>query len=413
MDKRFDDALRRALAPNDEVNQRLKQKILHCVEEQGTMAEKQKMKLSVAAMAAVFLLCVSSVTVYGAWKYMSSSDIAGRVQDRKLAEAFRSEHAQNINEAQCYGEYRVTLLGIISGELLSEYPHYHADGSIDADRTYAVVAIENTDGTPMPDTSEESYGELEFFASPLICGYNPAWVNIANMSGNFTDITEEGILYRLLECDSVEIFADHDLYLCVSDGMFYNTEAYLYDELTGKISRNEEYEGLNALFSLPMDPSGANPEAAAEYMAGLGTEPDILTEKLYVELEGTFEVEASEGNEKGAAAAEYALQFVGNPYVWGEDSLTEGTDSSGFTMSVYGYLGISLPHSASGQRESGTEVDALENAKPGDLVFYETPSHVAIYIGDDMVVHAMPKTGICISEVDFDTIAEIRRMEPE
>jgi len=56
----------------------------------------------------------------------------------------------------------------------------------------------------------------------------------------------------------------------------------------------------------------------------------------------------------------------------------------------------------------GTIVETLENAKPDDLVFYETPAHVAIYIGDGMLVHAMPEIGICISEVDFDDIWGIR-----
>ena len=273
-----------------------------------------------------------------------------------------------------------------------------------------VIAIENGNGVPMPDTSDESYGNLEFFASPLIGDFNPAFYNIAGMSGNYTDMTEEGILYRLLECSNVEIFADHDLYLCVSEGMFYDSEAYCYDELTGKISRNENYEGMNALFELPMDIAKADPQKAAEYMAELGFESDILREKLDAELGEAFEVKVTEENKMGAEAAEYALQFVGNPYVWGEDSLTEGTDSSGFTKSVYAHFDISLPHSSSGQRTSGMKVETIENAEPGDLVFYETPAHVAIYIGDGLIVHAMPEMGICISEADFDEIAEIRRV---
>lgn len=309
------------------------------------------------------------------------------------------EQALIIDETQSYGDYRVTLLSIISGEMLSEYPHC-SNGATAADRTYAVVAIENADGVPAP----------EFFVSPLIGGYNPAFYNIAGMSGNYTDMAEDGILYRLLECDNVEIFADHDLYLCVSEGMFYNKEAYCYDGLTGKISRNEEYEGLNALFGLPVDTAKANPEKAAEYMAGLGFEPDILMEKLNVGLGASFEVEAAEGNEEGAEAAGYALQFVGNPYAWGDDSLTEGTDSSGFTKSVYEHFAISLPHNSSRQRELGMKVETIENAEPGDLFFYETPNHVAIYIGDGLIVHAMPGQGICVSEADFDEISEIRRI---
>lgn len=409
MDKKFDDALRHALTPSDEAKLYLNQKILDRVEGQRTMVERKKRRLSAAIIIAALVLCMSSATVYAAWKYLSSSDVAENIQDIKLSEVFLSEQALIINETQDYGDYSVTLLSIVSGEMLSEYPHYK-NGSIAEDRTYAVVAIENMNGVSMPDTSEDGYGKLEFFVSPLIGDYDPAFYNIASMSGNYTDMVQDGILYRLLECDNVEIFADHDLYLCVSEGMFYNAEAYCYDKLTGKISRNEKYEGLNALFDLPVDISKANPEKAAEYMAGPGIESDIIVEKLNMELEGAFEVEITEDNKKGAEVAEYALQFVGNPYTWGEDSLMKGTDSSGFTKSVYEHFEISLPHNSSGQRVLGTKVEALENAAPGDLIFYETPAHVAIYIGDGMIVHAMPEIGICISEVDFDDISEIRRI---
>ncbi len=410
MDKKFDDALRHALSPMDEANLALNQKILNRVEEQKTMAQRKKIRLSAATIIAALVLCVSSVTVYAAWRYLSSSEMAEHVQDIKLSEAFLSEQAFVINETQSYGEYTVTLLSIVSGETLSEYPRYKND-SILTNRTYAVVAIENTNGVPIADTSEDDFGNLEFFASPLIGDYNPAFYNIASMSGNYMDMTEDGILYRLLECDNVEIFADHDLYLCVSEGMFYNTEAYCYDKQTGKISRNESYKGLNALFDLPVDISKADPKKAAEYAASLDLEPDISTEKLNIELEESFEVKITGNNKKGAEAAEYALQFVGNPYAWGGDSLTEGTDSSGFTKSVYEHFEISLPHNSSGQRKSGTKVEALENAEPGDLIFYETPAHVAIYIGDEMIVHPVPELGIiCISNVDFDDISEIRRI---
>lgn len=410
MEKEMDELLRHALTPKDEPDFWLNQRILNRVKEQRTMEGRKKRRLSAATMIAVLVLCISSVTVYAAWKYLSAADVAGKVQDTKLAKAFMSEQAFIINETQSYGDYIVTLLSIVSGDVLSEYPHYKENNAIAADRTYAVVAIENANGAPMPDISEEGYGELEFFASPLIGAYNPAVYNIAGMSGNYTDMTEDGILYRLLECDNVDIFADHALYLCVSEGMFYNTEAYYYDKATGKIIRNEEYEGLNALFELPLDASKANPEKAAEYIAGLGFGDDISEEKLKVKLEEGFDVEVIENNERGAEVAEYALQFVGNPYVWGDDSLTEGTDSSGFTKSVYENFGISLPHDSGKQNELGTEIEALEKALPGDLIFYDTPSHVAIYIGEGLIVHAVPQYGICVSEADFDEVLSIRRI---
>ena len=65
----------------------------------------------------------------------------------------------------------------------------------------------------------------------------------------------------------------------------------------------------------------------------------------------------------GVAVAEYALQFVGNPYAWGGDSLTEGTDSSGFTSGVYAYFDVSLPHDSKEQRQQGYEIEGLEKPK--------------------------------------------------
>lgn len=109
---------------------------------------------------------------------------------------------------------------------------------------------------------------------------------------------------------------------------------------------------------------------------------------------------------------EYAKQFIGNPYVWGGTSLTNGADCSGFTMSVMAKYGIYLPHSSRAQANMGTAVTMAE-AKPGDLVFYskgKTINHVAIYIGGGQVVHASsPKYGIRITSVYYRTPTKIRR----
>ena len=109
---------------------------------------------------------------------------------------------------------------------------------------------------------------------------------------------------------------------------------------------------------------------------------------------------------------QYAKQFIGNPYVWGGTSLTNGADCSGFTMSIFKKYGINLPHHAASQANLGTKI-SLAEAQPGDLVFYAkngTINHVAIYIGGGQVVHASsPKTGIKISSVNYRTPAAIRR----
>ena len=114
-------------------------------------------------------------------------------------------------------------------------------------------------------------------------------------------------------------------------------------------------------------------------------------------------------SEMGKAVAEYALQFVGNPYVWGGTSLTNGADCSGFVMSVYANFGVSLPHSSAADRKQGYAVDGLENAQPGDLICYS--GHVALYIGNGQIVHASSaKTGIIVSDVSYKKILAIRRI---
>jgi cell wall-associated NlpC family hydrolase len=111
----------------------------------------------------------------------------------------------------------------------------------------------------------------------------------------------------------------------------------------------------------------------------------------------------------GSAVAQFALQFVGNPYVYGGTSLTNGADCSGFVMSVYANFGISLPHSSGADRSVGSAVDGLANAQPGDIVCYS--GHVGIYIGNGQIVHASTAaTGIKVSNADYRTVLAVRRI---
>jgi cell wall-associated NlpC family hydrolase len=111
----------------------------------------------------------------------------------------------------------------------------------------------------------------------------------------------------------------------------------------------------------------------------------------------------------GSAVASYAQQFVGNPYVYGGTSLTNGADCSGFVMSVYANFGVSLPHSSGADRSVGAAVDGLANAQPGDIVCYS--GHVGIYIGGGNIVHASSaKTGIKISNASYRQVLSVRRI---
>ena len=109
----------------------------------------------------------------------------------------------------------------------------------------------------------------------------------------------------------------------------------------------------------------------------------------------------------------YALKYVGGPYVYGGNSLTKGTDCSGFTKLVYKKYGVSLPRSAKEQSHSGTSV-GLENIMPGDLVFSGYNGqicHVAIYIGNNKLVHALnSNVGIVVTNLYIMPIIDVRRV---
>jgi Cell wall-associated hydrolases (invasion-associated proteins) len=118
---------------------------------------------------------------------------------------------------------------------------------------------------------------------------------------------------------------------------------------------------------------------------------------------------SSGGSEMGKAVIDYATQFVGNPYVYGGSSLTNGTDCSGFVMSVYANFGVSLPHSSSALRSKGYDVGGLGNAQPGDIVCYS--GHVGLYVGNGQIVHASTsRTGIIVSSATYRNILAVRRI---
>lgn len=111
----------------------------------------------------------------------------------------------------------------------------------------------------------------------------------------------------------------------------------------------------------------------------------------------------------GSSVVNYATQFVGNPYVWGGTSLTNGADCSGFVQSVYANFGVSLPRTSYEQQNAGTEV-SYADAQPGDLICYG--GHVAIYMGNGQIVHASnSQDGIKISnDATYRTIVSVRRL---
>ena len=149
-------------------------------------------------------------------------------------------------------------------------------------------------------------------------------------------------------------------------------------------------------------------EAAARKKANAAANKAVSNSKNSSKPSGGGSYSAA-GSGLGAAVANYGLQFVGNPYVYGGTSLTNGTDCSGFTMGVYRNFGVSLPHSSGAQRACGYGVGSLAEAQAGDIICYS--GHVGIYIGNGQIVHASTAaTGIKVSSASYRSILAIRRI---
>ena len=134
-----------------------------------------------------------------------------------------------------------------------------------------------------------------------------------------------------------------------------------------------------------------------------------VEEEEQEEQEENHTSSSSSGGGRGAEIASYAQNFIGNPYVAGGTSLTDGCDCSGFTQAVYSHFGYSLPRRSDDQGHYGSAVDGMENAQPGDIFYYV--GHVGIYIGNGYIVHAStPSSGIKITPATYRSVASIRRI---
>lgn len=272
--EQFNRLLKQALSPTIEPNKELNQKIINQIKEKNMMKINKKRRISVA-LVVVVIFCALSITVLATWHLLSSKQVAEHFKNKTLAHAFEQENAIEVNESVVSGEYNFTLLGIVSGEYLSDFGN--TGQNINSNRTYAVMSIEKQDGSKMPDIQDKEYGQVRFFVSPLIKGQKPWLVNMSSMNGGYQEAVIDGVMYRLIECDGVEIFADRGLYLCINSSTFYDRKAFDYNEETGEISLNTEYSGINALFDLPLDITKADHEKAEKYLREMWEEDVEVT----------------------------------------------------------------------------------------------------------------------------------------
>ena len=172
-----------------------------------------------------------------------------------------------------------------------------------------------------------------------------------------------------------------------------------FKSYTGYVSA--DYVSVDTVYSLAESKEEEAERKAAEKAAAAkkNNKKNSSSGKKYKAPEGV----------SGQSVVDYAVQFVGNPYVWGGTSLTKGADCSGFVMKIYEAFGVSLPHSSYKLRSVGQKVSASD-VQPGDIICYS--GHVAIYIGDGKIVHASnKKDGIKISNNwQYKKVLAIRRI---
>lgn len=221
------------------------------IESEDLSDMKKPIKITASFVLAAAIISILTITVFAAYNYLTAKQVAEKLDNPILAQKFNDSEipAEIITD----GKYKVALLGITSGKNISEFE------SVIPDRTYAAIAIEKTNG-------EDITYDDEILVTPLIEGLKPWQYNIFTLDGGRMSQIIDGVLYTIVEFDNIEYFADRHIYLVVIDKIFYSTEAYNYDEKTGLISVNENYNGTNILFDLNIDKSKANPIKAAEYL---------------------------------------------------------------------------------------------------------------------------------------------------
>ena len=221
----------------------------------GDPAMNSRKTLPAAAAAGALCLCALGAAAAGF--LLTPKQAADELGYTAVSAAFEGPDAVAVNETQTDGDYEVTLLGLTTGRDLSDFEV----GDISDESTYIVTAIRRTDGTPV--TLED-----QFLVGPLISGEDPVTCNPFMMHSGYHAMVKDGVLYRMLECDSIYPFADRTVYIMVQEGTFPDYEAYRFDAETGVITANPDTEGLNVLFTAPLDASYADPAKAQALLDG-------------------------------------------------------------------------------------------------------------------------------------------------
>ena len=396
---------------------------------------KNKLKLGQAAGVVAFAIIIGAVS-------MSSSSTVDARASLKENRTVNAGVALGLTEAADATE-------LLTAGVTSALTYYGADVSVAQNDSNVVTA--SAQGAPQTDdASQESEQANEAAQTPTAaqtCGYTNLGMSVIS-SGNLnirqeasTDSEVVGILTNHNACELLEDAGD---WYKVTSGKVtgYVSKQYL---VTGDEAESIAEQEIKTVATVNTETLNVRAEKSTEaaVLSQVGNSEAFTVNSVadgwveisvddsvgyisqdYVTLAQALptaktieQVKYGDGvSDVRASVVSYALQFVGNRYVWGGTSLENGIDCSGFTMRILGKYGISLPHSTKAQPSYGTKISASE-AQPGDLFFYgsgRSISHVAIYIGNGQIVHASNKRdGIKVSNAFYRSPICVTRYLPD
>lgn len=229
----------------------------------ATGKEKRTMKRKVFWRAAIAVCLVAVLTVSAA----AAGWFLPREIDSRMAHAFEKEGAVEINKTAEWGDYTITLLGMTHNEGVTDDQGMSVwtDGKYSS-RTYAVLSVKHTDGTPVEE------GELNMpgcEVTPLISGYEPWVVNEGTLDSVSSMSLEDGTVYFSIDTEGLEKFADRTVYLAFYRGETTPSSKIFTMAEDGSIAFRKDYDDIHALFTLPLDKSKADPELAEKRLEEL------------------------------------------------------------------------------------------------------------------------------------------------